>query len=410
MRQQLDLIKDQAYALEEQLIKWRRHFHQYPELSFQESQTSDYIVEVLESLNVFTIERGIAKHGIIATITKGSGPVIGIRADMDALPITEQNDLPYTSAYPGVMHACGHDAHMAILLGVAVLVASDYQTENFRGTVKLIFQPAEEDTDIDGKTGAPYFIEAGLTKQVDAFLALHMCPWQRTGSIQVNKGASMANVDNFCLTIMGKGGHGGYPHESKDPIWMLGFVLQGLYGVISRKIDPLEVGTISVGKVSGGQNPNIIPDTVKIIGTIRSYSDKVRKQLIKEIDQVAQLVYSFEGDYQFEIESGEPVLDNNDQLIDMIENAGLSLFPGMEISHAPYGMGGEDFGHFTKEIPGAMFFLGCAQSEETKHSLHASDFMLDEAALSIGTGIIKATIDSYFREYYTTERLLNENC
>lgn len=398
MKEQLNLIKDQANSLQEQLTKWRRHFHQYPELSFQESQTSDYIVEVLESFNVFTIERGIAKHGIIATITKESGPVIGIRADMDALPITEQTDFPYTSAYPGVMHACGHDAHMAILLGVAALVATDYQTGDFHGTVKLIFQPAEEDTDSAGKSGAPYFIEAGLTKQIDAILALHMCPWQRTGSIQLNKGASMANVDNFCLTIMGKGGHGGYPHESKDPIWMLGFVLQGLYGVIGRKIDPLEVGTISVGKVSGGQNPNVIPDTVQIIGTIRSYTDKVREQLIKELDQVAQLVYSFDGTYQLDIENGEPALDNDSLLIDRIENAGFSLYPNMEIKRAPYGMGGEDFGHFTKEIPGAMFFLGCARTEEMKNSLHASDFTLDEAALPIGVGIIKATIDSYFRD------------
>lgn len=405
MKQQLDLIKNQAKSLQEQLSKWRRHFHQYPELSFQEAQTSDYIVEVLESFNVFTIERGIAKHGVIATITSGSGPVIGIRADMDALPITEQTDFPYTSAYPGVMHACGHDAHMAILLGVAALVATDYQTGDFRGTVKLIFQPAEEDTNIEGKTGAPYFIEAGLTKQMDAILALHMCPWQRTGSIQVNKGASMANVDNFCLTIIGKGGHGGYPHKSKDPIWMLGFVLQGLYGVISRKVNLLEVGTISVGKIIGGQSPNLIPDKVKIIGTIRSYTDKVRKQLIKELDQVAQLVYSFAGDYQLEIESGEPALDNDGKLIDMIENAGLSLYPNMEIRHAPYGMGGEDFGHFTKEIPGAMFFLGCARTEEMKNSLHASDLTLDEAALPIGVAIIKATIDSYLSDYNTNEGL-----
>ncbi|WP_240335211.1 M20 metallopeptidase family protein [Paraliobacillus sediminis] len=405
MKQQLDLIKNQAKSLQEQLSKWRRHFHQYPELSFQEAKTSDYIVEVLESFNVFTIERGIAKHGVIATVTKGSGPVIGIRADMDALPIAEQTDFSYASSYPGVMHACGHDAHMAILLGVAALVATDYQTGDFRGTVKLIFQPAEEDTDIEGKTGASYFVEAGLTKQVDAILALHMCPWQCTGSIQVNKGLSMANVDNFSLTIMGKGGHGGYPHESKDPIWMLGFVLQALYGVISRKVDPLEVGTISIGKVIGGQNPNVIPDTVKIIGTMRSYSAKVRKQLMKELEQVAQLVYSFSGDYQLEIESGEPALDNDAKLIDLIENAGLSLYPNMEIRHAPYGMGGEDFGHFTREIPGAMFFLGCAQSEEMKNSLHASDLRLDEAAFPIGVGIIKATIDSYFREYNTNERL-----
>lgn len=405
IQQQIEIIKDRANAIEEQLSEWRHHFHHYPELSFQEAQTSDYIVKVLESLAVFKVERGIAKHGVVATLCKGSGPVIGVRADMDALPITEQTNLPYASSYPGVMHACGHDAHMAILLGVASLLAADYKMGHFRGTVKLLFQPAEEDTDVDGKTGAPYFIQAGITKQIDAILALHMCPWHYTGGIQVNKGVSMANIDNFSLTIIGKGGHGGYPHQSKDPIWMLSFVLQGLYGLISRKLDPLEVGTISIGQVVGGQTPNVIPDQIKILGTIRSYSNTVRQQLIQELEQVAQLVYSLEGSYQLEIENGEPALDNNPELIDMIENTASSLYPNMDIYHAPFGMGGEDFGHFTKEIPGAMFFLGCA-TPKAINALHASDLMIDDAALPLGVAILTATIATYLKEYTNVKELM----
>lgn len=393
----MDNLTARTNEMKEQLTSWRQHFHRYPELSFQEADTRQYIVQVLESFQVFTIETGIAKHGVIATLTTGSGPIIGVRADMDALPIIEETNLPYSSEYPGIMHACGHDAHMAILLGVAAIIAEDFRSGAFQGTVKLIFQPAEEDTDETGRTGAPYFIKAGMTNQLDAVLALHMCPWQSTGTIQVNKGVSMANIDNFRLTIVGKGAHGGYPHQSKDPIWMLGFVLQGLYGVISRKLNPLEVGAISIGQVSGGQTANVIPDQVKITGTIRSYSGAVHQQLIEEIDRVAQIVHALEGDYQLEIEEGEPALDNNPELIDQIEKTATSLNPPIEICHGPYGLGGEDFGHFTKEIPGAMFFLGCAEPGKTKKALHASDFTINEQSLPIGVALLVGTITDYLQ-------------
>ncbi|MCZ0704222.1 amidohydrolase [Natronobacillus azotifigens] len=384
--------KSPRLLIDEQVVNWRRHFHQHPELSFQEEQTSAYIVEVLESFEVFTIETGIAKHGVIATLAAGSGPAIGVRADMDALPIIEQNDFSYTSKNPGVMHSCGHDAHMAILLGVAAILADHYQRGDFTGTVKLIFQPAEEDTDEYGKTGAPYFIEAGVADELDSILALHMCPWLETGAIQLHQGPSMANIDNFHLIIIGKGGHGGYPHESKDPIWMLSFILQGLYGLISRKMNPLEVGTISIGKVTGGETPNVIPDEVQITGTIRSYTGAVRQQLIKEIEQVAKLVHSFDGNYQLEIERGEPALDNDPALIEQIKTTAKRQDPSMKIVEEPYGMGGEDFSHFTKKLPGAMFFLGCAKPGEIQKALHASDFTIDEKALPIGVDILVGTI------------------
>ena len=385
-------------GIKSHLKKWRQHFHRYPELSFQEKETSEYIIRQLELLDVFTIETGVAKYGVIATLSTGDSPTFGLRADMDALPIVEKTDLPYASEYPGIMHACGHDAHMAILLGVATIIAEDYKKGDFKGTVKLIFQPAEEDTDSYGKTGAPYFIESGVVENLDAVLALHMCPWQETGSIQLHKGASMANIDNFVLKINGKGAHGGYPHESKDPIWMLSFILQGLYGLISRKLNPLEAGTISIGQINGGQTPNVIPDTVEIRGTIRSYSDKVRQQLIEEINQVAQMVYSFSGGYELEIEKGEPALDNNPALIDLIEDNAQKLYPLMKIISEPYGLGGEDFGHFTKVMPGAMFFLGCAKAGDTKKVLHASDFIIDEEAMPIGVAILTATLYQGLKE------------
>lgn len=388
----LQSIKRRAHAIQDQMVQWRRYFHQYPEVSFKEEQTSKYILDVLASFRVFRLETGIAKNGIVATLTTGKGPVIGIRSDMDALPVMEKNQVSYASKYPGFMHACGHDAHMAILLGIAQLLTEDFHRGTFQGTVKLIFQPAEEDTDEFGKTGAPYFVEAGIVDQLDVALALHMCPWHHTGTIQLNEGPSMANIDNFSLTITGKGGHGGYPQETVDPIWLTSFVLQGIYGLISRKTNPLEVGTISIGSIHGGETPNVIPDSVTIKGTMRSYEQSLRQQLIEELKQVSTLITTFGGKYQLEIENGEPALINHPFLVDQITKILQSNGSNYIIHRAPYGMGGEDFGHFSARIPVAMFFLGCAKHGGMKRALHASDFDIDESALSDGVTMMLATV------------------
>lgn len=226
----LDLVERSLDILPE-VIKWRRHFHQFPELSFQEKATSETIAKILNSFEAYSIEKEVGGYGVVATLTTGEGPVIALRADMDALPIYEQTGLPFSSKHPGVMHACGHDAHISILLGAAKLLAEGANRGHFKGTVKLIFQPAEEDCDVLGETGAVKMLQCGVLDDVDAVLALHMCPWRKKGEIQIHDGPSMANNDDFHLIVKGTGGHGGYPHHTKDPVWMSTYLLQALYSI-----------------------------------------------------------------------------------------------------------------------------------------------------------------------------------
>ena len=229
-----------AESLFEQLQYWRRYIHAHPELSFEESETAKFIVKELECIDNITIEQGVGGHGVIATLTSGEGPVIAIRADMDALPIQEENVHDFVSKHDGVMHACGHDAHTAMLLGAAHLLSEQVKQGQLQGTVKFIFQPAEESTDDRGMSGAPYMIRDGVLEDVEKVIALHCCPWHPVGVIQMNHGFSMANVDVFQATIKGSGGHGGYPHLASDPLWMLSNILPTFYGLTGRRVSPLD--------------------------------------------------------------------------------------------------------------------------------------------------------------------------
>ncbi|SDP71654.1 M20 metallopeptidase family protein [Halobacillus aidingensis] len=378
--EKLDIVL-RANQLMDRLVGWRRDFHRFPELSFQEKRTSEKVGEILESFHTYEIEKNVGGYGIVATVTHGEGPVVGIRADMDALPITETTGVPWASHNPGVMHACGHDAHMAILLGVAQLLAEDAKAGRFQGTIKLIFQPAEESCDAAGETGAIKMLESGRL-HTDAVLSLHMCPWRKSGEIQWNDGPSMANNDEFHLKIQGSGGHAGYPQHVKDPIWMATYVLQALYSLNGRKVNPLDVGTISVGQVHAGEANNVIPSIVDIKGTIRSYKDDVRDGLCKEIHQVANVVTALGGEYSLRIHRGEPSLINDPRINRIIKEAAS----GLNMYEEPFGMGSEDFSHFTRKIPGAMFFLGCGLEKE--RSLHQSDFDIDERSLPIGVRVL----------------------
>ncbi|WP_181347518.1 M20 family metallopeptidase [Thalassobacillus sp. CUG 92003] len=381
-------LSQRAQLIQSDLVQWRRHIHRYPELSFQERQTSLYIKQVLESIGSLDIETDIAGTGIIATLRAGEGPVIGLRADMDALPIQEENETDYRSQHPGVMHACGHDAHVAILLGAAKLLTEDARAGAFTGTIKFIFQPAEEAGDKEGKTGAVHMLESGRLDDVETAIALHMCPWQRTGDMQIHDGPSMANVDNFSLVIKGSGGHGGYPHMGTDPIWISSYVLQGLYSLMNRKVDPMEVGVLSVGEIHGGLTSNVIPDSVTISGTMRSYTPEVRAQITQELQTMAGMITSLGGTYELDIEHGEPALFNHPKVNTVIRNAASSLYPDSRFIEEAFGMGGEDFGHMTTRMTGAMFFLGCNNSSSDMKRLHTSTFDIDENVLPMGTAIL----------------------
>lgn len=337
-------IVEGAESLFEKLTLWRRYLHEHPELSFEEVETSKFVANELAKIENVFVETNVGGNGIVATLTTGEGPTIAIRADMDALPIQEENDHSFVSKNDGVMHACGHDAHTAMLLGAIHLLAEQFREGKLSGTVKFIFQPAEESTDIHGLSGAPYMIQAGALQDVEAIIALHVCPWHPVGVVQMNNGFSMANVDVFEATIRGTGGHGGYPHLSTDPLWMLGSILQTFYGTVGRRISPLDIVAASIGKVEAGAVSNVIPSEVKIEGTLRSYSPEAREKLAEEVENVFKLAETFGGSYEFELEKGEPALNNDMEVNMIIEQSIHELYPGMQIHWEPFGMGGEDFG------------------------------------------------------------------
>ena len=384
-----------AESLFEQLKIWRRYLHQHPELSFEEKHTSTFIVNELNKMDHIQIEKNVGGYGVVATLTSGTGPVIALRADFDALPILEENEHGFVSKNEGVMHACGHDAHTAILLGAVKLLSEQFSQGQLHGTVKFIFQPAEESTDEHGLSGAPYMIQAGVLDDVEAVIALHVCPWQPVGVVQMNHGFSMANVDVFKAKIKGTGGHGGYPHLAVDPLWMLGSILQTFYGTVGRRISPLDIVAASIGRVEAGAVSNVIPAEVVIDGTLRSYSPEAREKLAEEVERVFKLAESFGGAYEFELEKGEPALNNHMEVNMIIEQSIKDMYPDMEIKWQPFGLGGEDFGFMTEKVPGAMFFLGCSLEDGVDRDLHTPIFDINEQCLPIGTAVLVATVNRF---------------
>jgi amidohydrolase len=392
------IIVENANNLFDQLSEWRRTFHQHPELSFQEFGTSKFVAETLRAIDGMQVETGIGvETSVIGTLSNGEGPTIAIRADIDALPITEENNHGFASKNHGVMHACGHDAHTAIGLGAAKLLAEQFKNGELKGTVKFIFQPAEESTDEKGLSGSPYMVQAGAYDNVDAAIALHMCPWLPVGEVQVNDGYSMANVDVFEAKIFGTGGHGAYPELGTDPIWMLGPVMQALHGIVSRRVSALDAAVVSIGQVHAGTASNIIPTEVLIEGTLRSYAPEVRDLLSYELEKAFSIVEHLGGKYSFEVQRGEPALNNHSVVNQWIEKTIEDLYPFMKITRKPFGLGGEDFGYVTQKLPGSMFFLGCALPDGIQRDLHTPVFDIDERCLPIGAAIFAETACKFLK-------------
>lgn len=392
---------ERAQAIRGQIIEWRRTIHANPELSFQEFETARFVADALSQMPGMDVKTGVGSPtAVVGTLTSGSGPSIALRADMDALPIREETNHSFSSNKEGVMHACGHDAHTAILLGAARLLAESFAGGEMSGRVKFIFQPAEEATDEHGSTGAPYLIQAGVLKDIDCVLALHMNPEAPFGEIKMNDGYSMANVDVFRARLYGSGGHGAYPHLGSDPVWMLSNVLPAIYSIVSRQVSPLEPAVISVGHIRAGSTSNVIPSLAEIEGTMRSYDPAVREKLISGLEQAFAITKQLGGDYTLEVTRGEPALQNDKILNQWIAATVRELFPGFAIERKPFGLGGEDFAHMAREVPGAMFFLGCALPDGVKRDLHTPVFDLDERCLPVGASILAETVRRYLRRQY----------
>jgi len=370
-----------AREIEQQLIAWRREFHQHPELGFQETRTAARVAEVLQRLG-YQIRTGVGRTGVVAE--RGAGhPIIAIRADMDGLPIQETNDVGYASQVTGVMHACGHDAHTTIALGVATLLAE----ETFPGTVRFLFQPSEEAGDDEGVSGAPRMAEDGAMEGVDAVLALHVRATLPAGDIAIEAGPVSAGVDSFHATIVGRGGHGAHPHRVVDPIYIAGHVILALHGIVSRRLHPAAPAVVSIGSIHGGQADNVIPEQVEISGTIRFMEPDVREQIHAEIERALGVARALGGNYTLQIELGGLPMVNDAAVTDLIREVGSDLLGGEHVrSHKP-GMGAEDFGVFSKLAPGAMFRLGC-RIEGDEREAHSPRFDLDERCLPIGAAIL----------------------
>ncbi len=377
---------ERARELQDQLIAWRRDFHRHPELSFQEHRTAHVVADTLRAMGL-RVETGVGRTGVVAYIGEGR-PAVGIRADMDALPIQEANAVPYASENPGVMHACGHDAHTAILLGTARLLSE--MAGRPHGEVRLLFQPSEEDWDDDLKSGATRMIEDGALEGLDAVIALHVASDTPSGKIRITSGYDAAAVDAFYATISGKGCHGAYPHKGADPIFILAQVINVIHGIRARRIDPIQPMVISIGSVHAGEATNVIPDQVRLSGTIRSFDEKTRRMLWAELESALAVSRSLGGDYTLKIEQGYPAMYNDPEIANLIRSAATEIVGADAVIAPEPGMGSEDFAYMVQKAPGAMFVLG-AKPNGPDRPHHSPIFDIDETAMPVGVAVLAQT-------------------
>ncbi|MBT7891549.1 MAG: amidohydrolase [Deltaproteobacteria bacterium] len=377
-------MKDKTFKIAELIREYRRDFHMYPEIGFNEKRTSEKVATVLENLG-YRVRRGVARTGIVAELGDGK-PVIAIRADMDALPIQEANDVPYASKIPGMMHACGHDAHTAIALGMATLL----KNEQFPGTIRFLFQPSEDSDDEEGVSGAPRMIEDGAMENVDAILAVHVDAGTESGMIRTCPDKVLAGADLFKAEIIGSGGHGGIPHKTIDPIHIVAHVILAINAIVSRRVPAFKTAVVSLGTLRGGTADTIIPDKVEIKGTIRYTEMDVREKVHEELRNAFSIAKSLGGDYTLEINAGSPPTMNNPKVVKTLLDVTEDLFGENKIVEYEQMMAGDDFAHLARLAPAGYFLLGCRiEGDERQH--HDCRFDIDENCLSIGTAILIET-------------------
>jgi amidohydrolase len=377
----METMLDRAYAMQEKLVGWRREFHMNPELGFKERRTAGRVSDVLHSLG-YQVKKEVGRTGVVGE--RGNGkPLIALRFDMDALPIQEENDVPYASRVPGVMHACGHDAHTAIGLGVANLLAE----EPLAGTIRLIFQPSEESEDEEGFSGAYRMMQDGVMEGVEGVLALHVDPDFAAGDIAVETGPASAGVDTFYAEIIGRGGHAATPQDVVDPIHIAGHVILAIHGIVSRRVHPFSPAVISIGSIHGGKTDNVIPETVELIGTIRFMDSIVEEKIHTELEKAFEVARALGGDYSLKIVKGYPSIQNDSRMVKILRAVGKDLLGEEHLQPQEDDMGAEDFAFFCNAAPGAMFRLGCAIEGE-KREVHNPRFDLDEGCLPIGAAML----------------------
>jgi len=390
-------IRSEILKLQPNLVQWRRELHRFPELGFKETRTASLIAAKLSEWDI-PHETGVAQTGVVAIIVGelGSSPVMAIRADMDALPIQEENIISYKSQIDGLMHACGHDGHVAIALGTAYYLWQHRHA--LKGTIKIIFQPAEE-----GPGGAKPMIAAGVltNPQVDAMIGLHLWNNLPLGTVGVRSGALMAAVEFFHCKILGRGGHGAMPHQTVDALVVGAQVVNALQTIVSRNVDPLDSAVVTVGQFHAGTTTNVIADTARISGTVRYFNPALGNLLPQRIEQViAGVCESMGAKYELDYQKLYPPVINDRAIANLVRSVAESVVetPAGIVPECQT-MGGEDISFFLQEVPGCYFFLGSANPDlDLAYPHHHPRFDFDETVLSAGVEIFVRCVDKFTEE------------
>ena len=377
--------------LQQWLVDTRRDFHMYPEISHEEKRTTNKIMEILTGLNIDAqpLSDLTGAVGLIAGKTKG--PTIALRADIDALPVQELCDVAYKSQNPGVMHACGHDAHTAIMLGVAKNLIESGRHKALKGNVKFLFQPAEE-----RGAGAKAMIDQGVLEnpRVDRIIAGHMSPDLPAGKVGIFRGMGYASADRFDLLITGKGAHGARPEEGNDPIVAGAQFVNSIQSIVARNIKPTESAVITVGKFSSGDAGNVIPETAHLAGSIRALSEDIRAKVHRRLTEIAAgMEKAFDVDCKFQILPGVPILENDIPVAEFLSEVSQSVLGVENVRYLPAIMASDDFSYFTLQRPSAIMRLGCSNPEKGFTArLHSPYFDIDEQVLGVGVAIFRAAV------------------
>ena len=371
----------------ERVQEYWHWLHAHPELSGEERESSAYIAAALREMGLDPAEN-VGGYGVVAVIEgKGDGKCVGLRADFDALPIQETTGVPFASIYPGKMHACGHDAHAAMLLGAAHILYD--MRDHFSGQVKLIFQPSEENS---SNSGAVKMIADGVLEKphVDAIFAHHVSSSSETGKLSIRKGPMLAASDRFKITVLGKGCHASTPHQGVDAITITAQVISALQTIVSRNINSAENAVITIGTIQGGTRYNVVADSIVMEGTCRTVNPAVRAAIPGKMEQIIKgITQGMGGDYAFEYIKGYAPTINTPELVDLACTAAQKVIgEGSAFLRPTPVMGAEDFSFFLEKVPGAYYFLGAHAEGTPRHPAHAGNFMPDAEALKLGVGML----------------------
>ena len=380
-----DQLKAEVKAAQQELLAIRRHLHAHPELSGNEHQTAALVAGELRKLG-WRVQEGVGRTGVLAELGPSGGPVVALRVDMDALPVEERTGLPYASLNQGLMHACGHDIHTTVGLGVARILAP--LAEQLGGTVRLLFQPAEETAQ-----GAAWMVADGAMQGVDALFGVHVFPSLSVGTIGVRSGSLTAAAGELEVEVLGEGGHGARPHQSTDAIWIAARVVSGLQEAISRRLDALHPVVVSFGRIEGGKAFNVIADHVRLLGTVRCLDLELHAQLPGWIEETVQAICKgYGGEARVRYRCISPPVHNDPELTQLLADEAVELLGRSQVEWLEQpSLGAEDFAELQRDTPSTMFRLGVAGPKGCT-PLHSNTFAADEAAVGVGVEVLSASL------------------